>query len=60
MNKTNLPVIIDKNTENVLPVFSITYDENGKALEAEVWLHDDICILQDGEFEIVERGQIRI
>jgi hypothetical protein len=53
MKEIKYPTLIDKNTKEILPVFSILYDENGKAIEAEVWLHDDIFLLEEGEFELV-------
>lgn len=57
MIKKTFPVITEKGTENILPLISAKFDDEGNMIEAEVWRDDDIFILQEGEFEIVRTEQ---
>lgn len=57
MIKKTFPVIAEKGTENILPLISAKYDDEGNVIEVEVWRDDDIFYLQEGEFEILPTEQ---
>jgi hypothetical protein len=54
MTIQKFPTIVDKSTDNVVPVLSVKI-ENGEIIEAEVWIDDDIYTLEKGEFEVIDR-----
>lgn len=57
MIKKVFPVIVEKGTENILPLISAKFDDEGNMVEVEVWKNDDIFYLQEDEFEIVPTEQ---
>lgn len=54
MCEKSFPIVIEKGPEKILPLISAKYNNEGEMTEAKVWRDDDIFILQEGEFEVIE------
>lgn len=53
MKKIYYPMFSTTDKGKICPVYSVTYDDYGRAVEVTVWDKDDLVTLEKGEFELL-------